>query len=63
MPDLYGSTYEKDYNMFSRLIGIENKENINNKLYQYRRIYIYLFGYSLLNYYFMENFIIYLFLI
>lgn len=56
MPDLYGSTYEKDYDMFNRLLGIENQETINNKLHQYRRIYIYLFVYCLLNYCFLQNF-------
>ena len=51
MPDLYGSTYEKDMDMFDRLLGIEKIEQCcENELYKIFQIILYLLFYLKLNY-------------
>ena len=51
MPDLYGSTYEKDMDMFDRLLGIEKIEQCCETNYiRYFKLFLYLLFYLKLNY-------------
>lgn len=51
MPDLYGSTYEKDMDMFDRLLGIEKIEQCCETNYmRYFKLFLYLLFYLKFNY-------------